>query len=153
MSATLHLVISTPGAVLVDVADVVSIRAEDESGCFGIHPGHADFITVVSPSVVRWRSAAGADRFCAVLGGVLTVDRGRTVAIACREGVLGGDLHGLEAEVRARRAAETDADRRARVEQMRLHAQAVRQLMRYLNPGAHAGVSLGVSAAQAEPRS
>ena len=154
MSAALHLVITTPGAVLVDAADVISIRAEDESGSFGIHPGHADLITVVSPSVVRWRSAAAAERFCVVLGGVLTVDRGRTVAIACREGVLGDDLHGLEAEVQAQRTAETDADHKARVEQMRLQAMAVRQMMRYLNPGAnpieYAGAELGVSTLQAK---
>ncbi len=155
MSAALHLVITTPGAVLVDVADVTSIRAEDDSGCFGIHPGHADLITVVSPSVVRWRSAAAAkERFCVVLGGVLTVDHGRRVAIACREGVLGDDLHGLEAEVQAQRTAETDADHKARVEQMRLQAMAVRQMMRYLNPGAnpveYAGAELGVSTLQAK---
>jgi F-type H+-transporting ATPase subunit epsilon len=42
----------------------------------------------------------------------------------------------LEAEVQAERAAETDADRRARVEQMQLHARAVRQLMRYIRPTA-----------------
>lgn len=137
MSASLHLLISTPAGVLVDAADVAAIRAEDESGSFGIRPGHADLITVLSPSVVRWRDEAGATQFCAVLGGVLTVGAGREVGIACRRGVISDDLEALEAEVRARRAAEADSDRHARVEQMRLHARAVRQLMRYLRPGVH----------------
>jgi len=35
----------------------------------------------------------------------------------------------------AQRAAELDADRRARVEQLRLHARGLRHLMRYLRPG------------------
>ena len=35
----------------------------------------------------------------------------------------------------AQRSAELDADRRARVEQTRLHARALRQLMRFLRPG------------------
>jgi F-type H+-transporting ATPase subunit epsilon len=135
MSDGLHLLISTPVAVLVDAAGVVAVRAEDASGSFGIRPGHADLITVLSPSVVRWRDAEGTTRFCAVLGGVLTVDGGRDVGIACRRGVVGTDLTALEAEVRRRREAEAESDRHARVEQMRLHAQAVRQLMRYLRPG------------------
>jgi F-type H+-transporting ATPase subunit epsilon len=36
--------------------------------------------------------------------------------------------------VRTARESQTDADRRARAEQTRLHAQAVRQLMRYVMP-------------------
>jgi F-type H+-transporting ATPase subunit epsilon len=38
--------------------------------------------------------------------------------------------------VRAVRAQELEADRKARVEQIRLHALAVRQLVRYLRPNA-----------------
>jgi len=135
VSVGLHLVISTPIAVLVDAEAVAAVRAEDESGSFGIRLGHADLITVLSPSVVRWRDRAGTTRFCAVLGGVLTVDGGRRVGIACRRGAVGTDLAALEAEVRRRRGDEADIDRHARVEQMRLHTQAVRQLMRYLRPG------------------
>jgi F-type H+-transporting ATPase subunit epsilon len=134
MTAALHLTITTPATVLVDSDDVSAVRAEDESGSFGILPGHADLLTILAPTVVRWRTAAGAARFCAVRGGVLTVSRGRQVAIACREGVLGDALDTLEAKVRAVRAQQLDADRRAHVEQVRLHALAVRQLLRYLRP-------------------
>jgi F-type H+-transporting ATPase subunit epsilon len=135
MSGALHLTITTPAAVLVDAVDVAAVRAEDESGGFGILPGHTDFLTVLPASVVRWRNGGGAVHFCALRGGVMTVVEGRRVAIACRQGTIGDDLEKLEAEVEALRAAELDAERRARVEQMRLHARAVRQLMRYLRPG------------------
>lgn len=134
MSAALHLTISTPSTVLVDRADVASVRAEDASGGFGILPGHADLLTILPASVVRWRGPDGLARFCALRRGVLTVSGGRHVAVACRQGTVGDDLAALEADVRVMQAAETDADRRARVEQMRLHARAVRQLMRYLRP-------------------
>ena len=43
-------------------------------------------------------------------------------------------LEDLEAKVRTVRAQELEADRKARVEQVRLHALAVRQLVRYLRP-------------------
>ncbi len=135
MIEPLRLIITTPAAVLVDSANVVSLRAEDESGGFGILPGHADLLTVLPASVVRWRERDGAPRYCALKSGVMTVTEGRRVAIACRQGALGDDLATLEAQVKNLRAAETDADRRARVEQMRLHASAVRQLVRFLRGG------------------
>ena len=132
--STLELLISTPTEVLVR-ADAASVRAEDESGGFGILPGAADFLTVLPASVVRWRGPVGPWRFCALRAGLMTVEDGRRVAVACREGIVGDDLGRLEAEVARLRAAELDADRQARVEQMRAHAGAVRQLMRYLRPG------------------
>ena len=134
MSGTLHLTVTTPAQILVESGDVVAVRAEDQSGSFGILPGHADLLTVLVPSVLRWRTADGAARFCAVRGGVFTVASGRDVAIACREGVVGDSLEELEAKVRAARTQELEADRKARVEQIRMHALAVRQLVRYLRP-------------------
>ncbi|MBV8505599.1 MAG: F0F1 ATP synthase subunit epsilon [Alphaproteobacteria bacterium] len=138
MSGSLHLIVTTPGQILVDSGDVAAVRAEDESGSFGILPGHADLLTALVPSVVRWRASDGAAHFCAVRGGVFTVAEGRNVSVACREGVLGTSLEDLEAKVRAARAQQIEADRKARVEQVRLHALAVRQLLRYLRPDAAA---------------
>jgi F-type H+-transporting ATPase subunit epsilon len=88
------------------------------------------------PSVVRWRTAAGAARFCAVRGGVFTVSMGHRVSVASREAIIGESLETLEARVRAVRAQQLEADRHAQVEQTRLHALAVRELMRYLRPEA-----------------
>ena len=134
MSGALHLTVTTPGQILVDSGDVAAVRAEDESGSFGILPGHADLLTALVPSVVRWQAADGSTHFCAVRGGVFTVSAGHNVAVACREGVLGDSLEDLQAKVRAVRAQQLEADRKARVEQVRLHALAVRQLLRYLRP-------------------
>jgi F-type H+-transporting ATPase subunit epsilon len=134
MTDGLHLTITTPTTVLVDGTDVTAVRAEDESGSFGILPGHADLLNVLQASVIRWRERSGATRFCAVHGGVFIVSGGGRVAIACRQGTTGDDLAALEADVRNMRRAEAEADKSARVEQMRLHARAVRQLMRYLRP-------------------
>jgi len=135
MSTALHLTITTPAVVLVDSDDVASVRAEDASGSFGILPLHTDLLTKLTPSVVRWRSATGHVGFCAVKGGVLTVSQGRRVAIACREGIVDESLQTLEERIRAVRAKQIEADRRARVAQAQLHMLAVRQLVRYLRPG------------------
>jgi F-type H+-transporting ATPase subunit epsilon len=129
-----RLTIATPASLLVDESEVVSIRAEDDSGGFGFLPGHTDFLTVTPACVVRWRRSDGAARCCAIRGGVLTVARGNRVAIACRHGVLGDDVQALEAGVREARAARMDEAARARVAQTRLHASAVRRLVRCLRP-------------------
>jgi len=134
MSGTLHLTVTTPSQILVESDNVAAVRAEDQSGSFGILPGHADLLTVLVPSVLRWRTADGAARYCAVRGGVFTVAAGRDIAVACREGVVGDSLEDLEAKVRTVRAQELEGDRKVRVEQVRLHALAVRQLLRYLRP-------------------
>lgn len=134
MTASLRLTISTPTAILVDEVDVRAVRAEDESGSFGVLPGHVDLLTALPASVVRWRTAGGIIRYCAVRSGLMTVEGGARIAIACRQGTVGSDIEKLETDVSALRAAESDTARCARVEQMQLHARAVRQLMRYLRP-------------------
>lgn len=132
--APLTLTVATPSTVWFDAVEIVSLRAQDESGSFGIRVGHADFVTLLTPSVVRWTCADGVTHYCAVDGGVLLVSGGVQVSIACREAIPGDSLDSLEAGVRSRHADEDDAARRARVEQLRLHARAVRQMLSYLRP-------------------
>jgi F-type H+-transporting ATPase subunit epsilon len=129
----MRLIIAEPARVIADHDDVVSVRAEDASGSFGILPGHADLITVMTPSVVAWRHVDGRPGWCAVRRGVLSVRDGR-VAIATRQAQLGNDLASLEDAVLARFRAELDAERRARVAATRLHAAAIRQIVRALHP-------------------
>ena len=131
-AALLDLTIATPLDVVVNHEAAGSVRAEDETGSFGIRAAHADFITMLVPSVVRWVAPDGVRRYCAVDGGVMTVSGGRTVAVACREAIIGDSLERLEREVVRVRVAQLDDERRVRVETVRLHARAVRQILRYL---------------------
>lgn len=134
----MELRITTPLEVVLEARAVASIRAEDRSGGFGILAGHADLLTVIEAGVLHWREAAGPWRYCAVRGGVLRVSGGQVVTVACREAVPGEDLAELEAGLHARAQAADEAARRARGEQVRLHANAIRSLMRHLDraPGA-----------------
>lgn len=130
----MRLLITTPTSVVIDVQHVVAVRAEDESGSFGILDGHADLLTVLTVSVVSWRHADGRAGYCAVRRGVLSVRGGKQVAIATREGQLGPDLEQLEASVLARFRAEAEAERTGRVAAMRLQAQAIRRIVEALRP-------------------
>jgi len=64
MSETLHLTVTTPSQILVESDNVAAVRAEDQSGSFGILPGHADLLTVLVPSVLRWRTTEWRCALC-----------------------------------------------------------------------------------------
>ena len=140
----MRLRIVVPLAVVVEEEGVRALRAEDASGWFGIQPGHADFLTSLSISVVDWLGADGRRRFCAVRRGVLTVQGGREVAIATREAVAGADLAALEGAVLARFRADQEAERQEHAESTRLQLAAIRQIMRHLRP-ARGGAAGGLT--------
>lgn len=137
----MRLLIATPTNVVVDYADVVSVRAEDSSGSFGILDHHADLLTALTVSIIGWRHTDGRARYCAVRRGVLSVRAGIEVAVATREAQPGDDLDELEGAVLARFRAEADAERSERAATMRLHMQAIRQIVRALR-GADVGMEL-----------
>jgi F-type H+-transporting ATPase subunit epsilon len=130
----MRLLITTPTAVVIDDPDVVAVRAEDESGSFGILSGHADFLTALTVSVVAWRRRDDRHRFCAVRRGVLSVSHGSLVAIATREALVGDDLERLEHGVLAEFRNNIEAERTARTASLQLEMKAIRQIVRYLRP-------------------
>jgi len=130
----MRLLITTPTSVVVDQRDIVAIRAEDESGSFGILQGHADFLTALTVSVVSWHGAAPAQQFCAVRRGVFSVTGGDEVAIATRAAVVSDDLAQLERVILAQFRDDLEAERTARTESLQLQMQAIRQIVRYLRP-------------------
>lgn len=130
----MRLLITSPTAVVIDEQDVVAVRAEDESGSFGILDGHADFLTALTISVVSWHYAADRQRFCAVRRGVLSVTNGNEVAIATREAIPGDDLDRLEQVVLAQFRDALEAERTSRTESLQLQMKAIRQIVRYLRP-------------------
>ena len=93
----MKLTITTPAEILVETEGVVSVRAADASGWFGIRDGHADFLTVLDPSVMSWKNGDGTQHFAALQGGVLSVRGGAHVAVATREAFVGDDLDRLAA--------------------------------------------------------
>lgn len=130
----MRLLVTTPLATIVDTGDATHVRAEDASGAFGILPGHADFLTALSVSVLTWRGTEGRQHHVAVRGGVLSVRGGSSVRVATPEAVAGDDLHRLESEVLTRFRQQLEAERAAHSEAQRLHLAAIRQIMRLLRP-------------------
>ncbi len=132
----MKLRITTPLEVVVDSGGVQALRAEDPSGSFGILSGHADFLTRLTISVVSWKTQDERRYYCAVRGGVLSVDRGDVLSIVTREAVLGDDLATLDEAVLARFRADIEAERAERVGGAGLELSAIRQIVSHLRGGA-----------------
>ena len=88
---------------------VVKIQAADESGRFGLLPGREAFMTVLTPSLLVYIDEENRERYAAVDGGVLLLERDH-VSATTREAVLADRLEDL-----AERAA-TILDTRRRQE-------------------------------------
>jgi F-type H+-transporting ATPase subunit epsilon len=133
----MKLVVTTPTAIVLEAEDVRHVRAEDETGAFGILPGHDDFLTVLSVSVITWRDREGEEHHVAVRGGLLTVRDGALVEVATRGAVGERDLERLGHAVLEIFEQEIRSEESARVSTEQLHIAAMRQLQRYLDAGRH----------------
>lgn len=128
----MNLSIITPLSIVIN-EPVISLRAMDASGSFGILPGHAEFLTRLAVSVVSWTTESGVTRHCAVRGGALSVT-GADIAVATREAVVGDDLETLDREVLARFRADLDVERSEHVSTTRLQLDVMRKIMSHLTP-------------------
>ena len=135
----MRLRITTPLAVVADEDGILSLRAEDATGSFGILPHHADFLTSLAISIVSWQCGDETWHYCAVRRGVLSVDAGHDIAIATREAVTGDDLAKLDQTVLGRFRADIEAERTERVESTRLQLNAIRQIVSHLGSRARTG--------------
>jgi F-type H+-transporting ATPase subunit epsilon len=135
----MRLVVSTPTAIVADVDHVRSIRAEDETGAFGIMEGHADFLTVLPISVVTWDRGDEAEGFVLVRGGVLTVHDGALVEIAARGAFSRDDLASLGRDAIRDLERADEMEDTSRTSETRLHLATMRQIERVLEAGRGGG--------------
>lgn len=133
----MRLVVSTPTSVVEEVQDLVRLRAEDESGAFGILPGHADLVTVLPVSVVTW-AGDGREGVVLVRGGVLRVTGGNLVEIAARGAWREDELETLSAAALADLQLADETEDETRTSDSRLHLAAMRQIERVLRSGREA---------------
>lgn len=131
----MKLVVTTPTSVVVDVADVTDLRAEDRTGAFGIRPGHADFVTLLPVSVVTWRGTGDRERHVLVRGGVLSVHEGSRIEIAARGAWPEDELSTLgRAAIEALDRGRAEEDE-TRTGEAQLHLATMRQVERVLRAG------------------
>jgi alternate F1F0 ATPase F1 subunit epsilon len=96
---TFRLELRTPKGLLVD-RDVVSVRAEDLDGWFGLGAGHSDLVAALPPGLMVLRDRDG-ETFVALAGGVLSM-RGGRCRVMCRDALIAPELSGVAEEVERR---------------------------------------------------
>lgn len=129
----MKLSITTPFSIIVDQEKILSLRAEDATGNFGILPLHADFMTLLEVSVISWKDDLGEVFYCAVSNGILIVTAGEHVSIATREAVMGKNLSDLKHRVLGSFNEAIARENEARISQERIQAEALRRVQNYLH--------------------
>lgn len=133
----MRLIVTTPTAQVEDIDSLLSLRAEDATGSFGIQPGHADFVTVLPISVITWRTA-DREGHVVVQRGVLIVRDGNAVDIAARGAWREDQLAELGPMALAKLEQEDSEEAVTRTFDHRMHLATMRQVERLLNGGRQA---------------
>lgn len=151
----MRLSIRTPLAVVMDETDVTYVRAEDETGAFGILEGHADFLTTLAVCVVTWRCGEQTSQV-AVRGGILRVCSGNHVSIATREAVGEQSLASVGRAVLERMRLQVESEEASHLVGTRMELATIRQIERYVASSRNQSVGAGgargaLSLAQRKP--
>ena len=138
----MRLSIRTPLAVVMDETDVTYVRAEDETGAFGILEGHADFLTTLAVCVVMWRRGEQTSQV-AVRGGILRVCSGNHVSIATREAVGEQSLASVGRAVLERMRLQLEGEEASHLVGTRMELATIRQIERYVASSRNQSVGAG----------
>jgi F-type H+-transporting ATPase subunit epsilon len=122
----MELEIIVPDEVIIDI-QISSMSAADKSGRFGLLPNHQKFITLLVPCVISFREESGRERYAAVDGGLLLMEK-NLVSIATREAVIADRLDDVADRVELMLSARRAEERSARGEFAGLRAELLREL-------------------------
>jgi F-type H+-transporting ATPase subunit epsilon len=125
----MRLRVATPLGPVVD-EPISALRAEDESGSFGLRPGHEPLVAPLVTGVVVYRTAADEERFLAVRRGLLLM-RGDEVVIVTRDAVLTDHLADLEEHVVERFIERDEEERTGNTALTKMRIAALRQLVQF----------------------
>ncbi len=123
---SLELEILVPDGIALQ-ARVVSLRAMDASGQFGVRTGHEALLTLLVPCLLTFHEENGRERYAAADGGVLLVEKDR-VSIVTREAVLADRMEEVADAAKAMLEARRRHERTARTEFAELQSSLLSEL-------------------------
>lgn len=124
MPDSMRLQVLLPTEVLVD-EPVGKVIAEADNGAFCLLPRHVDFVAALTPGILSFFDAAGAENFAALDRGVL-VKCNRDVTVSALNGTRGTGLEQLRALVEQRYLQLDELQRKTRTALSRLEAGTLR---------------------------
>jgi F-type H+-transporting ATPase subunit epsilon len=123
---SLELEIRVPDGVILETR-VDALSAADASGRFGLMPHSQKFLTLLIPCALSFREEGGRERYAAVDGGVLLLEKGR-VSIVTREAVVADRLDEVAGAAESMLKARHEHEEKARAEFAGLRARLLREL-------------------------
>lgn len=130
-SLTLHLESATQYERIDNIASFV---AEDDTGSFGILPGHARLLTVLTTGLARFRAAGRPWEFIALPGAVLYC-HDNEVHVCARRYLRDVDYERIGAALREQLQSEEQALQQVRQRLHRLEEEMLKRLWRLRRHG------------------
>jgi len=109
------------------IENVVSFVGEDDSGSFGVLPGHARMMTVLATGLARFRTATGAWEYVAVPGAQLYC-RDNELRLCTRRYLRDADYERIGAALRDQLLAEERALGEVRDRLRRLEEEMLKRI-------------------------
>jgi len=109
------------------IENVVSFVGEDDSGSFGVLPGHARMMTVLATGLARFRTATGAWEYVAVPGALLYC-RDNELRLCTRRYLRDADYERIGAALRDQLLAEERALGEVRDRLRRLEEEMLKRI-------------------------
>jgi F-type H+-transporting ATPase subunit epsilon len=116
------------------IENVVSFIGEDDSGSFGILPGHARLLTVLTTGLARFRVASGPWEFIALPGAVLYC-HDNELHVCARRYLRDVDYERIGAALREQLQTEEQALQQVRQRLRRLEEEMLKRLWRLRRQG------------------
>lgn len=124
----MKLKIFLPSRILLET-EVATVTATGLNGSFGLRPHHVDFVSVLEPGLLAYRSTEGGEEhFIAIDSGVL-VKQGDQVRVSVRNAVSDASLEELSAVVEDRFRELDEHERKVQTAVARLEANFMRSFM------------------------
>jgi F-type H+-transporting ATPase subunit epsilon len=116
-----------------EFAQVCSFVGEDASGSFGLRPGHARFLTILSFGLARFRETQGDWQYVAMPGATLYFCANR-LWLGTRRFVLDHDYERISRLLQEQLLSEEQAMQQTRLSLRRMEEELLRKLWQ-LGPG------------------
>ena len=122
----MNLKVLLPFQIFVDERAVRRIVADGRGGSFGLLPHRLDCVAALTPGILTYQTAAGADIYVAVDQGVL-VKTGDDVLVSVRRALRGTDLGQLQGQVDNEFLTLDETEKTMRVVMTKLEAGFLRR--------------------------
>jgi len=126
----MKLKLQIPSKVVIEIADVIRIVAETNTGSFGILPHRLDCVAALVPGILIYETQRDGEVYVAIDEGSL-VKCGLDVLVSVRHAITGTDLEQLHKAVEREYLQLSEREQEVRSVMARMESGFVRRLVEF----------------------